>query len=95
MPAQYNHYTGLYNRYWLVDCKAEDNLIKKGTELYKETIAVPYMAKFLVFAKRLSPQESRIRLFCVVDDRLEKTLEKQENFQEVVRSHEVEVRRLL
>lgn len=62
------------------------------TELYRETLAVPFWSKFVVFAKRLDETEARIRLFSIIDDQLEKTLENQEGFVEVVRSDEVEVK---
>lgn len=60
--------------------------------LYSEQCQVPYMARFLVYAKRIDPNEARLRCFCVTDDRLEKTLELQEKFIEVARSNPVEVR---
>ena len=49
------------------------------------------MSKFVVFAKRRSPKKGQLRVFCVTDDKLEKTLESQEHFMEVARSHDVEV----
>lgn len=54
---------------------------------------MPYMARFLVFAKTQDPVEARLRCFCVTDDKADKTLEQQENFSEVARSRDVEVRR--
>lgn len=59
--------------------------------LYRELSAVPYMAKFVVFAKMNDPVESRLRCFCMTDDKVDKTLEQQENFTEVARSRDVEV----
>ena len=52
---------------------------------------MPYMAKFVVYAKRDSAEEGRLRVFCVTDDKDEKTLEKQEKFYEVARSRDIEV----
>jgi ribosomal protein L31 len=49
------------------------------------------MAKFVVFAKRVDPMEARLRVFCMTDDREDKTLEQQENFTEVAKSRDVEV----
>lgn len=59
--------------------------------LYQEAVTVPYMAKFVVFAKRDSPAEGKLRIFCMTDDKDEKTLEKQEKFYEVARSRDIEV----
>ncbi len=50
------------------------------------------MAKFVIFAKTLDPIEARLRCFCMTDDKMDKTLEQQENFTEVARSRDVEVR---
>ena len=62
-----------------------------ATELYREVIAVPFMSKFVVFAKRHDPMEARLRVFCMTDDKMDKTLETQEHFTEVARSRDVEV----
>lgn len=53
---------------------------------------MPYMAKFVVFAKMNDPVESSLRCFCMTDDKVDKTLEQQENFEEVARSKDIEVR---
>lgn len=49
------------------------------------------MAKFVVFAKRVDPMEARLRVFCMTDDKEDKTLEYQEHFTEVAKSRDVEV----
>lgn len=49
------------------------------------------MAKFVVFAKRVDPLEARLRVFCMTDDKEDKTLEQQEHFTEVAKSRDVEV----
>lgn len=51
------------------------------------------MAKFVIFAKTHDPIEARLRCFCMTDDKIDKTLEQQENFTEVARSRDVEVRK--
>lgn len=58
---------------------------------FREAIHVPFMAKFVVFAKRVDPMEARLRVFCMTDDREDKTLEQQEHFTEVAKSRDVEV----
>ena len=45
----------------------------------------------MVFAKRVDPMEARLRVFCMTDDREDKTLEQQEHFMEVAKSRDVEV----
>ena len=74
-----------------MDCQNTQECARMGTELYKEAITVPFMAKFVVFAKRTVVEEGRLRLFCMTDDRTDKTLEKQEHFVEVARSRDIEV----
>lgn len=59
--------------------------------LIREAIHVPFMAKFVVFAKRVDPLEARLRVFCMTDDKEDKTLEHQEHFTEVAKSRDVEV----
>ena len=49
------------------------------------------MAKFVVFAKRTDQLEAKLRVFCMTDDREDKTLEHQESFTEVAKSRDVEV----
>lgn len=62
-----------------------------AAELYKEVISVPFLAKFVVFVKRQNLSESNLRVFCVTDDKIEKTLENQQQFVVVARSADVEV----
>ncbi|XP_050434170.1 uncharacterized protein LOC126841633 [Adelges cooleyi] len=78
-------------RFWLMDCRNVADASKMATELYREAIHVPFMAKFVVFAKRTDVNEARIRLFCMTDDREDKTLEYKEQFTEVSNSRDVEV----
>lgn len=63
-----------------------------ATDLYRDAIAVPFMSKFVVFAKRQDATEAQLRILCMTDDSVDKTLESQEMFVEVARSREVEVR---
>lgn len=62
-----------------------------ANQLYKELTAVPYMAKFVIFAKMNDPREGRLRCYCMTDDKVDKTLELHENFVEVARSRDIEV----
>jgi len=78
-------------RFWLMDCRNVADASKMATELYREAIHVPFMAKFVVFAKRTDVNEARVRLFCMTDDREDKTLEHKEHFTEVSNSRDVEV----
>lgn len=78
-------------RFWLVDCMNRDAVLGRASELYKQTLSVPYMANFVIFAKPLEDNIGRVRVFCVTDDKIEKTLETQENFKEVAKSRDVEV----
>lgn len=78
-------------RFWLMDCQTPRDAARMAQEVYNEAIAVPYMAKFVVFARRPFPVEGQLRLFCMTDDREDKTLEKQEGFIEIAKSRDVEV----
>ncbi|XP_078258912.1 ankyrin-2-like isoform X15 [Rhinoraja longicauda] len=83
--------TNVSARFWLIDCRQIQESVNFATQMYREIICVPYMAKFVVFAKSLDPIEARLRCFCMTDDKVDKTLEQQENFTEVARSRDVEV----
>ncbi|XP_034073913.1 ankyrin-3-like isoform X20 [Gymnodraco acuticeps] len=83
--------TNVSARFWLADCHQIPETVGLAMQLYRELICVPYMAKFVVFAKTNDPMESRLRCFCMTDDKVDKTLEQQENFEEVARSKDIEV----
>ncbi|KTG35190.1 hypothetical protein cypCar_00030188, partial [Cyprinus carpio] len=83
--------TNVSARFWLIDCRQVQESVNFATQVYREIICVPYMAKFVIFAKTHDPIEARLRCFCMTDDKMDKTLEQQENFTEVARSRDVEV----
>ena len=49
------------------------------------------LSRFVVFSKRHEVLEARLRVFCMTDDKEEKTLEGQEHFTEIAKSRDVEV----
>lgn len=75
----------------MIDCRQVQESVNFSSQVYREIICVPYMAKFVIFAKTHDPIEARLRCFCMTDDKIDKTLEQQENFVEVARSRDVEV----
>ncbi|XP_077961974.1 ankyrin-2b isoform X41 [Gasterosteus aculeatus] len=83
--------TNVSARFWLIDCRQVQESVNFSTQVYREIICVPYMAKFVIFAKTHDSVEARLRCFCMTDDKIDKTLEQQENFTEVARSRDVEV----
>ncbi|XP_022837050.1 ankyrin-2-like isoform X1 [Spodoptera litura] len=78
-------------RYWLIDCRHVEDATKMATELYREAIHVPFMARFVVYAKRTDECQAQLRMFCVTDDKEDKTLERIERFIQVAKSRDVEV----
>ena len=68
-------------RFWLID----------PHEIHRESIPVPYTLRFVVFAKRNDLNESLARVFCITDDKENKTLQMQEHFIGIEKSEEVEV----
>ncbi|MEQ2164059.1 hypothetical protein GOODEAATRI_002643 [Goodea atripinnis] len=84
--------TNVSARFWLADCHQIPETVSLASQLYRELICVPYLAKFVVFAKMNDTVEARLRCFCMTDDKVDKTLEQQENFEEVARSKDIEVR---
>uniref|UniRef100_A0A3P9H8M9 Ankyrin 1, erythrocytic a n=1 Tax=Oryzias latipes TaxID=8090 RepID=A0A3P9H8M9_ORYLA len=83
--------TNVSARFWLADCPRTAEAVSFANLLYRELSAVPYMAKFVVFAKMNELREGRLRCYCMTDDKMDKTLEQHENFAEVARSRDIEV----
>ncbi|XP_067293745.1 ankyrin-1a isoform X20 [Pseudorasbora parva] len=83
--------TNVSARFWLADCPRTAEAVTFANLLYRELSAVPYMAKFVVFAKMNEAREGRLRCYCMTDDKMDKTLEQHENFSEVARSRDIEV----
>ena len=75
----------------MIDAQGVPDVLKIAHEIYREASSVPYMSRFVVFAKRNEPHEALARLFCITDDKENKTLEMQEHFIEIAKSKEVEV----
>lgn len=78
-------------RFWLMDCRNIGEACKMATDLYTHMAYVPFMVKFVVFAKRTDANEAKLSVFCMTDDREDKTLEQQEHFTEVAKSRDLEV----
>lgn len=77
-------------RYWLLDYDSQH-----ANELFHRLLDVPILVRFLVFARVVSHYEVRLRIFCVTDDKMDKTLERHQNYVEVARSQLLEVSCLL
>ncbi|XP_068152331.1 ankyrin-3 [Drosophila tropicalis] len=78
-------------RFWLMDCRNIADAGRMATELYTYMAQVPFMVKFVIFAKRISATEAKLSVFCMTDDKEDKTLEHQEYFKEVAKSRDIEV----
>lgn len=75
----------------MIDAQGISDIVKLAHEIYREATSVPYMCRFIVFAKRHDMNEALLRIFCITDDKENKTLEMQEHFTEIAKSKEVEV----
>lgn len=53
------------------------------------------MARFIVYTRRTEEQQAQLRMFCVTDDKEEKTLERIEKFSQVAKSRDVEVSKVI
>jgi len=81
----------MIGRFWLLDCQQIGESTRLSSELYRDVISVPFISQVVVFAKRRSMMEAHLRVYCVTDDRLDKTLETREHYREVARSRGIEV----
>nr|XP_019937309.1 PREDICTED: ankyrin-1-like [Paralichthys olivaceus] len=86
-----NFTTNVSARFWLADCPRTAEAVTFANLLYRELMSVPYMAKFVIFAKMNEAREGRLRCYCMTDDKMDKTLELHENFSEVARSRDIEL----
>uniref|UniRef100_A0A3Q3JS54 ZU5 domain-containing protein n=1 Tax=Monopterus albus TaxID=43700 RepID=A0A3Q3JS54_MONAL len=86
-----NFTTNVSARFWLADCPRTAEAVTFANLMYRELMAVPYMAKFVIFAKMNEAREGRLRCYCMTDDKMDKTLELHENFTEVARSRDIEL----
>ena len=82
-------------RFWLMDCASVSECGRLTAELYRDVTAVPFVSQVVVFAKRRSMIEAHLRVYCVTDDRLDKTLETREHYREVARSRGIEARNFI
>ena len=63
---------------------------EKSTSRHSKQLLL-FHCRFCVFSKRYELLEARVRVFCMTDDKEEKTLEGQEHFTEIAKSRDVEV----
>ena len=61
-------------------------------DVYREVVAVPYLANVTVFGRRHSSVDGRLQLFCMTDERsVGKTLERRDGYVKVASFHNMEV----
>ncbi|XP_011300943.1 ankyrin-2 isoform X1 [Fopius arisanus] len=78
-------------RFWLMDCRNISEVPKMATELYKESLFVPFITNFIIYTKRMDLLEATLRILCMTDGKeTMHTLERQEEFLEIVKSRDVE-----
>ncbi|CAH8614825.1 unnamed protein product [Heterobilharzia americana] len=78
-------------RLWLVDCPNITEVVELASRVYHESLAVPYIGQFIVYARRFHSEEAQLRCLCLTDDSSEKTLELQEGFQRIATGPCIEV----
>ncbi|XP_024889284.1 ankyrin-2-like isoform X1 [Temnothorax curvispinosus] len=78
-------------RFWLMDCRNIGAVPKMATELYEASLHVPYITNFIIYSKRMDVLEATLRILCMTDGKEGMhTLERQEEFTEIVKSRDVE-----
>uniref|UniRef100_A0A1I8GX06 Death domain-containing protein n=1 Tax=Macrostomum lignano TaxID=282301 RepID=A0A1I8GX06_9PLAT len=78
-------------RFWLLDCPNGTDAVSLATRIYRDCLPVPYIGRFVVYAKRNRPDGAMLRCLCVTDDKLDKTLECAEGYERKAESAEFEV----
>ena len=67
-------------------------MIALASKVYSEAVAVPIIARFVVFTRSHQETEAQLRVLCITEDfDASTTLECQQNFHEIARSDPVEV----
>ena len=75
-----------------MDETAGDQLIALASKVYSEAVAVPIMARFVVFTRSHHETEAQLRVLCITEDfDATTTLECQEQFHEIARSDPIQV----
>lgn len=86
-----NFSTTVSARFWLIPGGRNPSEITKiASDMYVRISTVPFLAKFLVYAKKVNSCV-KMSVLCVTDEREEKSYENQENYREIARSRNVEV----
>jgi len=86
-------------RFWLIDYgkpsagdSTSDEMITLASKVYNEALAIPIMARFVIFTRSHHETEAQLRVLCITEDFDASTaLECQEKFHEIARSDPVEV----
>lgn len=67
-------------------------MIMLASKVYNEAVAVPIMARFVIFTRSHHETEAQFRVLCITEDfDVSSTLECQQKFHEIARSDPVEV----
>eukprot|EP00794_Sanderia_malayensis_P012076 gene12077-13320_t len=83
--------TTFLTTYWLIEYNEPERVSAKADLLYPRICSLPFITKFVVFARGLTADTSELRVFCTTNDNVTHTLEKQQGLVEVARSRDVEV----
>ena len=78
-------------RYWIIENEQPEKIPVKAEILYPLLSSLPFLVKFLIFGRVLDTSTAELRVFCVSDDKTEKSLEKSQGFVEIARSRDIEV----
>ena len=79
------------HRYWIIENEQPEKIPDKAETLYPLLSSLPFLVKFLIFGRVLNTSTAELRVFCVSDDKTEKSLEKSQGFVEIARSRDIEV----
>ncbi len=80
-----------FPRYWLIEHNMPEKAPAKAELLFPKICSLPFLTKFVIFARALTADTAELRVFCATDDRAEHTLERQEGLIEVAKSRDVEL----
>lgn len=83
--------TKISGRYWLIGCKSTEDVHNIALKLYKYMMHMPYLAKIIVYTKRISQKEAKLSVEFLIDYRHKKVIENEGSWNKVASIEDIEI----
>lgn len=79
-------------RFWLINCQQVSEVSRIAARMYTYMVQVPFVAKFIIYAKRLTVNEIKLSILCITADRKSNSNQYyDQKYLQIAESKEVEV----